>query len=192
MIIAQEILAAKSEELHETVDQLLAIVAEGIQCKTPIHEIESKAFNTLLQAGRATVQLLIDCLGDGDQGPQYQLPDGKMLQRSEQPQTRPYVSIFGPMHVERFVYAPRQGQKIEFAELDARLALPETKFSYLLQDWDQNFSMEQLSLRSPCSKYIRSCRIGIRTSAWSNRSPKSVKPWRGSWAYSSTSIRWSG
>jgi hypothetical protein len=47
------------------------------------------------------------------------------------------------MHVERYVYAQRLGQKIEFAELDARLALPESKFSYLLQDWDQNFSMEQ-------------------------------------------------
>jgi hypothetical protein len=143
MTVSQKRLAAKSRELHGMVDQLLTIVADGVQHNTPIHEIESKTFDTLLQAGRATVQLLIDVLGDGDRGEQHETPDGKTLQRSSQPQDRPYVSIFGPLHIQRYVYAQRDGQKFEFAEVDARLALPEGKFSYLLQDWDQNFAMEQ-------------------------------------------------
>jgi len=143
MIISQQLLAAKSQELHQVVDQLVAIVADGVEHHTPIHEIESKTFDTLLQAGRMTVQVLIDCLGNGDRGEQYQTPEGKTLKRSPGPQTRPYLSIFGPLHIERYVYAQREGQKIEFAEVDARLALPDSKFSYLLQDWDQYFTMEQ-------------------------------------------------
>jgi hypothetical protein len=64
---------------------------------------------------------------------------------------RPYVSIFGPVQIERFVYAERKGQAIAFVELDARLALPDSKFSYLLQDWDQSFVMEQ-----PCGVFVES------------------------------------
>ena len=41
------------------------------------------------------------------------------------------------------MYAEREGQQIKFEAIAARLALPQSKFSYLLQDWDQNFAMEQ-------------------------------------------------
>jgi hypothetical protein len=143
MIMPQEIIAAKSERLHEIVDELLTIVSDALQQQTPVHEVEEKAFQTLLRAGLATIQLLVDCLGNGDVGEVYQLPDGRRVKRSLQPQARPYLSIFGPIDIECFVYAEREGQKIEFAAVDARLALPESKFSYLLQDWDQSFVMEQ-------------------------------------------------
>lgn len=90
-----------------------------------------------------TLQLLVDCLGNGDVGEVHRLPDGSCLKRSETPQPRPYVSIFGALNIEQYVYAQREGQAIEFAPIAARLALPQGKFSYLLQDWDQNFAMEQ-------------------------------------------------
>jgi len=143
MIIPQEILIAKSEQLHRTVDELVTIVTDALQQQTPVHEVEKKAFETLLRAGLATVQLLVDCLGKGDVGEEFELPDGRVVKRSEKPQSRPYVSIFGPVQMERFVYAEREGQAIAFVEVDARLALPDSKFSYLLQDWDQSFVMEQ-------------------------------------------------
>ena len=54
-----------------------------------------------------------------------------------------YVSIFGKIDIQRYVYAQRKGQAIKFAAIDARLALPAGKFSYLLQDWDQSFAMEE-------------------------------------------------
>ena len=143
MSMPQEIIAAKSEYLHQIVDQLLTIVSDAVEQQAPVHEVERKTFETLLRAGSATIQLLVDCLGNGDVGEVYELPDGRTVKRSPQPQARPYVSIFGPIDIERFVYAEREGQKLEFAEVDARLALPQGKFSYLLQDWDQSFVMEQ-------------------------------------------------
>lgn len=142
-MISQERLAAKSQELHKIADELVALALDGAEQKTPIHEVESQAFKTLLRAGYATVQLLVDLQGDGDVGEERQLPDGKVVARSRELHARPYVSIFGELAIQRYVYAQREGQSIEFAAVDARLALPESKFSYLLQDWDQDLAMEE-------------------------------------------------
>jgi len=142
-MIPEQLIAAKSQDLHQIVDKLLTLVSDAVREHTPIHEVESKAFQIFLQGGRSTVQLLVDCLGNGDVGEEHQLPDGTILKRSAHPQPRPYVSIFGELDIQQYVYAQREGQAIQFAAIAARLALPEGKFSYLLQDWDQNFAMEQ-------------------------------------------------
>jgi hypothetical protein len=142
-MMPQERIAAKSQELHQIVDELLTVVTDAVQQYTPIHEVESKALKILLRGGHRAVQLLVDCLGNGDVGQEYQLPDGTTVKRSDQPQQRDYVSIFGKIDIQRYVYAQRKGQAIEFAAIDARLALPAGKFSYLLQDWDQSFAMEE-------------------------------------------------
>ena len=143
MMMVKEIISAKQKELHGIVDELLGIVSESVEEQVPVHKVESKVFQKLLQAGHTIIQLLVDCQGNGDVGETWDLPDGKLVKRSKEPHQRPYVSIFGPLNIERFVYAAREGQRIEFCEVDARLALPESKFSYLLQDWDQSFAMEQ-------------------------------------------------
>lgn len=142
-MMPEQMFAAKRRELCRMVDGLLAIVSNAVGLQTPIHEVESQTFAELLQAGRTCLQLLIECLGDGDLGEEYRMPDGTLVKRSPQPQRRPYLSIFGELDIERYVYTKREGQKIELAAVDARLALPEGKFSYVLQDWNQNFAMEQ-------------------------------------------------
>ena len=139
----QELIAAKSQELHQIVDELLTLVSDAVEQYTPIHEFESRALKVLLRGGHRSVQLLVDCLGNGDMGEEQQLPDGTTVKRSDEPQPRQYVSIFGKIDIQRYVYAQRNGQAIEFAAIDARLALPAGKFSYLLQDWDQSFAMEE-------------------------------------------------
>jgi hypothetical protein len=50
--------------------------------------------------------------------------------------------VFGLYELWRVVYGTRAGQKIEYVPLDAKLNLPESKFSYLLQDWDQSLDVE--------------------------------------------------
>src|SRR5205814_415963 len=83
------------------------------------------------------------CLGTGDQGACVSLPDGRVCQRLEELHKRRYVSIFGEFQLRRTVYGSRAGQKIEFVPLDNRLQLPESVFSYLLQDWDQSLCVEE-------------------------------------------------
>jgi hypothetical protein len=142
-MIAQEIIVAKSQELHQVVGELVTVVTDAVRDHTPIHKVEAKGMKILLRAGQKALQLLVDCLGDGDMGEEHQLPEGTLVERSEQPHTRPYVSIFGELDITRYVYAQRKGQAIKFAAIDARLALPAGKFSYLLQDWDQSFAMDE-------------------------------------------------
>jgi hypothetical protein len=142
-MIAQEDMVAKSQEIHQVVDEIVTIVADAVRDHTPIHKVEGMALKILLQAGQKALQLLVDCLGNGDMGQEHQLPDGIAVKRSDEPEPRDYVSIFGKIDIERYVYVRRKGQAIEFAAIDARLALPAGKFSYLLQDWDQSFAMEE-------------------------------------------------
>ena len=142
-MIAEEVVVAKSQEIHQVVDKLVTVVTDALRDHTPVHKVEAQAMKILLQAGQKAIQLLVDCLGNGDMGPEHQLPDGTTVKRSAEPEPRPYVSIFGPIEIECFVYARRKGQSIQFAAIDARLALPAGKFSYLLQDWDQSFAMEE-------------------------------------------------
>ena len=103
MMMAQEIIAAKSEELHQIVDEVVTVISDGVQEGTPIHEVELKTFRTLLRAGQTALQLLVDCLCDGDLGEELTLPVGRTLQRSSEPQKRPYVSIFGELDIQGYV-----------------------------------------------------------------------------------------
>ena len=67
---------------------------------------------------------------------------GRRVRRLDELHLREYLSVFGLYELSRVVYGTRAGQKIEYVPLDAKLKLPESKFSYLLQDWDQSLAVE--------------------------------------------------
>ena len=142
-MIAKEAVAAKSVEFERYVDQLKQLTVKAIEEQTPLHEVEEQAFRVLLELGRATLQVLLDVLGPGDVGPSCSLPEGRTVGRLDELHSRRYLSIFGEFQLERYVYGRGEGRKIEMIPLDARLALPESKFSYLLQDWDQSLAVEE-------------------------------------------------
>jgi len=76
-------------------------------------------------------------------GERVTLPDGREVDRLQDVHKRRFVSIFGTVELTRTVYGSREGQKIEFVPLDNRVQLPESAFSYVLQDWDRSFCVEQ-------------------------------------------------
>ncbi len=86
--------------------------------------------------------MFFDRVGDGDLGKTVTLEDGRRLRRLPGDHVRPYQSVFGPFDLHRAVYGTRVGQRIELVPLDQRLHLPQSKFSYLLQDWDQRLAVE--------------------------------------------------
>ncbi len=128
-------LSQKQRELGEFVDWAAGI---GIAA----HEFEEDVWRKLLALGRETMSRFFQQVGDGDMGAQVDLPSGRTVRRLEQPHVRPYQSIFGSFELSRVVYGAREGQKIEWVPLDQRLQLPESKFSYVLQDWDQHLTVE--------------------------------------------------
>lgn len=142
-MMTEEIIAAKSGKVQAAVAQLLQIVTKGIDERLPAHVVEQSLLKAVLAAGRAAMQLLFDHLGVGDVGETCRLDDGRILKRLEETKSRDYQTVFGDFELKRFVYATREGQKAELVPLDARLQLPESKFSYLLQDFDQHLSMEE-------------------------------------------------
>lgn len=131
------------EELNRKVSQLSEFVETAARNATAVHEVEQGLWSQLLDLGRGMIEQFFELAGDGDLGPEVQLPEGGTLRRLPEPHARAYQSIFGHLEVSRVAYGTREGQKIEWVPLDQRLQLPESKFSYLLQDWDQHFAVEQ-------------------------------------------------
>lgn len=123
--------------------ELETLVSRAAQEGRPVHEMEKDVWHEVLAIGRRALGQFFTLLGTGDQGATIDLPDGRCCQRLEQVHERRYVSVFGEFTLQRTVYGSREGQKIEFVPLDNRLQLPDGVFSYLLQDWDQSFCVEQ-------------------------------------------------
>jgi hypothetical protein len=143
MKMTQEVLVLKSEKLDVVFNDLKKAVVDAIRDNQPVHEIERTLWREVRRIGREALALVFSLLGNGDQGEDLELPDGRRLQRLEQEHRRVYQSIFGPFELSRVVYGSREGQKIEFVPLDHRLQLPEGVCSYVLQDWDQSLCVEQ-------------------------------------------------
>ncbi len=128
--------------LMDEAEQLLDYIFEQAKQGAAIHTVEQDIFSKLLSMGHQALGQFIALQGDGDMGDQIELSSGSTVKRLPKPQKRVYRSIFGLYHLERAVYGTREGQKVEFVPLDTRLQLPETRFSYLLQDWNQQLSVE--------------------------------------------------
>lgn len=143
MNITDSLGVLKMELTQHLVPQILDLLTAALAEGRPIHEVENGLWDLALQVGRRGLGVFLDCHGTGDGGPTVTLPDGREVQRLEELHARRYVSIFGPFTLERTVYGSREGQALEFVPLDERLQLPESAFSYVLQDWDQALAMEQ-------------------------------------------------
>jgi hypothetical protein len=106
------------------------------------HEVELTLFRGVMKLGRELLSTFIELQGTGDIGSELTLPDGTQLVRQPETHERQYATIFGEFTIERTAYSQGTNQKMEMP-LDARLQLPESKFSHLLQSWDQMIATEQ-------------------------------------------------
>lgn len=132
----------KTLDLSVQLTELTGFVYDAARDGLPAHELERGVWQRLLQLGHDLEAAYFALAGDGDGGETLTLNDGRVAKRLPERHGRPYQSIFGDFSLERVVYGTREGQVIEAAPLDARLGLPASKFSYLLQDWDQALAVE--------------------------------------------------
>lgn len=142
MMIPQEMVVAKAE-VESTVAELWQFIEGAARQATAAHVVEEELFRKLLALGRQLYARFLALQGTGDVGERFTLPDGRPLQRLEKTHQRLLQTIFGEFSLDRAVYGTREGQAIEAVPLDARLQLPESKFSHLLQNWDQLLATEQ-------------------------------------------------
>lgn len=139
MILTQEQLFLKAQT---QLAAMIRLVKNATGASQRLDELERKLFAELLAMGRTLLESFVVAQGDGDVGEEVQR-EGRRLRRSQASHGRRYLSIFGELSIERFVYAVREGQKVEYAPLDERLGLPEGEFSYVLEDWQQRLCVQE-------------------------------------------------
>jgi hypothetical protein len=126
--------------LREPMAEVIGFVQNAVRHGEAAHDVEQGLWTRLLTMGHQLLGAYFALSGPGDVGERLSLDDGRALKRLA-PRARAYRSVFGEFHIERFVYARREGQKIEAIPLDARLQLPGECTSSLLQDWTEQFML---------------------------------------------------
>jgi hypothetical protein len=139
MIMAQEQAILKAQEQFAQIQDFLRQAGDAGR---RIDQVELDLWGRMLQLGQQLLAGYVAGYRQGDLGPTLE-QDGRVLRRLEQPHLRRYVSIFGPIPISRYVYGTRETQKHEVIPLDALLALPDSEFSYVLQDWDQGLCVQK-------------------------------------------------
>jgi hypothetical protein len=137
------------DALEFALNDLKAYVERSARQGVAAHEVEAGIWHRVLQLGRQALGLLFRLVGPGDRGETVILPDGHEVRRLETPHARVYQSVFGRFELARVVYGTREGQKIAYVPFDMQLELPESDFSYLLQDWAQSVAVENTYRRVP-------------------------------------------
>jgi hypothetical protein len=148
MIMAEMAAFDNVKELVAMADDLATFVRQAAVEGTAAHEVEKGVWQRVLAMGRRATGHFFQMQGDGDVGETVEMPDGKDLRRLPEPHRRTYHSIFGPFTLSRYVYGTREGQRIDFVPLDARLELPESEYSYVLQDWAGTLCVEHAFART--------------------------------------------
>jgi hypothetical protein len=146
-MIAQPTSPDQTPALDPLVQELAAYVRQAALDATPAHDAERGIWTRILALGRQALELFFQLNGTGDLGQTITLPDAQTLQRLPDTHARAYRSVFGDFTLRRTVYGTRVGQKIELVPLDARLQLPGSDYSYLLQQWDQALGCESAFAR---------------------------------------------
>jgi len=138
MILTQEQAILKGQTQFE---QIALFVRQASWEGRSIHEVERGLWEQLLRLGHTLLNQYVTEQGTGDLGPTLE-HEGRTLRRLDETYERRYVSIFGELMICRHVYGTRETQKHEVVPLDVRLDLPDSEFSYVLQDWDQHLCVK--------------------------------------------------
>lgn len=119
-----------------------------------LHVVEEMSWNHLIEMGREMIVGYIQKQEEDLPRPEVIEHEGKKLQRLPERRTREYVSAFGPTPFARDVYATRETQRQEVVPLDAKLGMPESDTSYLLQKWSgtqfvkESYKESQITLQN--------------------------------------------
>jgi hypothetical protein len=113
---------------------VLKTIDEAAGRDAPVHEVEQVAWQGMLETAREEIAAYIDMQDTEDCPPEIEY-QGKRLRRLENKRRRTYLSAFGPISYERYVYAARETQRQEVIPLDAKLGMPRGDTSYVLENW---------------------------------------------------------
>jgi hypothetical protein len=134
--------------------KLLGALERSAERGDAVHEVEEMTWGGFIEMGRETIIAYIKEQEEELPRPEVIEYEGKQLQRLPERRVRAYVSAFGPTPFARDVYATRETQRQEVVPLDAKLGMPESDTSYLLQKWGgmqfvkQSYNESRITLTS--------------------------------------------
>jgi hypothetical protein len=142
VMISKSTECCKLEQISEAVFELKEQLYDACQQGKPLHVVEGDIVRVWLQkVGLLALEGFIELHGSGDVGPATVSPQDRPMDRLEQTKSRSYLSLFGPLTIERTVYSAGNHQQ-EFAPLDAILGLPASRFSFVVQDFAQMLGVD--------------------------------------------------
>lgn len=130
------------EVLRKCFDEIVESIDTAAASGETVDKVERMVWDWTLRIGKESMNMFFSQVGDGDIGESVSMPEGRKVVRLANRHIRKYRSVFGEFSLPRAVYGTREGQKIEHVPLDVCLQLPKGKFSYLLQEWADSFSLE--------------------------------------------------
>lgn len=135
-----------AEQLGETIGKLAGDLRTDVTAAAKAGDffdtVERAVFSRVLEIGRQAMNLLLSLQGEGDLGDELETSEGP-IQRSEKPAHTIVRSIFGEHHFLEFTYSPGKNKTISLRPVSARLALPGSRWSFLLQEFSQMLGVDQ-------------------------------------------------
>jgi hypothetical protein len=129
------------EQLCQQIDQfaqtLKTKVRQAARSGDSFDSVEREIHKMILSVGRQAVDLFVRLQGDGELGEELTTRDGVTLHRNPSKAMSTIRSIFGTHCFEQFIYGPGSKKAIALRPISARMSLPESRWSYLLQQWTQ-------------------------------------------------------
>ena len=134
------------EQLCLQIDQfaqtLKTKVYEAARSGDSFDSIEREIHKMILSVGRQAVDLFVQLQGDGDLGQEVTTQNDDTLHRSDSKAKSTVRSIFGTHRFEQFTYAAGPKKAIALRPISARMSLPASPWSHLLQQWTQMLSVD--------------------------------------------------
>lgn len=130
-------------EILACAQQLIDGAKRAAQEGDSFDSVERDIWKSVKQMGHMALELFIRLQGEGDLGSTLQTAEGQTLHRSKQPAACTIRSIFGQHAFRQYAYSRGKNKALELRPLDARIALPPMRWSYLLQEYSQRFCVDQ-------------------------------------------------
>jgi len=130
-------MAQAEMELKKIFEFAMKAARESIQA----HEAEEGIFRRIFRVALCAMQSYFAENGTGDVGAAIERKDGTVLERESSLRPRVYFSVFGKLDVPRTCYRTH-GEPGVFP-LDEQVNFPMRCYSYFLQEWMAEFSVEQ-------------------------------------------------
>jgi len=131
-----------ARQLQQMTARLQAMIPRAAQNGDSFDAVERQVWESILQIGKQSMDLLLSLQGDGDLGETVVTEAGKNLRRSAEKTVTRIRSIFGEHCFEQFTYSPSKNKRIELRPISARICLPEARWSFLLEEFSQLFTVE--------------------------------------------------